>query len=405
MASGKEAARCVDTQRVLCFDVSEDAGGALVARADLKKAARRCNAMILGSWLCCRRADTATSAVPQFSSLAGHGDAKTRNRDSATAALKMEALSHACHFPSRDHERELVNETPTRSPMKALFGLLLLVVGASALKTAPAPALRLRGGMDKTPPEAYQAFLATGVRQATMPTTQTVLQALLAGGFVALGAALAMTVGANVPGIKSSNPGLQKILLGAFGLPWALLMVLLTGGQLFTGNTATITTALLEGQVTLEQMLKNLVLSYFGNFAGGLTVVYLLGAAGLTTPGAAAVAVAKTSLPFMQALIRGFLCNWMVCIAIWQAYCATTVAGKYISVFFTISSFVALGFEHSVANMAMIPLGMLNGADISVAKFLTSNLIPVTIGNMLAGSIVVGTAYYYIHGSGKKSSA
>jgi formate/nitrite transporter len=282
-------------------------------------------------------------------------------------------------------------------------GLSLLLAGAAALKTAPAPALRLRGGMDNTPPEAYQAFVATGVRQATMATAPTVLQAILAGGFVALGSALAMTVGANVPGLKSSSPGLQKILLGAFGLPWALMMVLLTGAQLFTGNTATITTALLEGQVTLDQMLKNFVLSYFGNFAGGLTVVALLGAAGLVTPGSVAVATAKTSLPFVQALLRGFLCNWMVCIAIWQSYCATSVAGKYVAVFFTISSFVALGFEHSVANMAMIPLGMLNGADISIAKFLTSNLIPVTIGNMLAGSLVVGTAYYYIHGSGKKA--
>jgi formate/nitrite transporter len=286
--------------------------------------------------------------------------------------------------------------------MKAFLGLSLLVVGAAALKAAPAPALRLRGGMDKTPPEAYQAFVATGVRQATMPTLPTVLQALLAGGFVALGAALAMTVGANLPGIKSTNPGLQKIILGAFGLPWALMLVLLTGGQLFTGNTATITTALLEGQVTLDQMLKNFFLSYFGNFAGGLIVISLLAAAGLTAPGAAAVATAKTSLPFVQALIRGFLCNWMVCIAVWQAYCANTVAGKYTAVFFTISSFVALGFEHSVANMAMIPLGMLNGADISVAKFLTSNLIPVTIGNMLSGILLVGTAYYFSHGSGKK---
>jgi len=233
-----------------------------------------------------------------------------------------------------------------------------------------------------------------------MPTTKTVIQSLLAGAFVGLGSALAMTVGANLPGIKSSNPGLQKILLGFFGLPWALLMVLLTGAQLFTGNTASITAALLEGQVTLPQMIKNLVIVYFGNFAGGLTLVSLFNLAGLTAPGAASVAAAKTSLPFVQALTRGFLCNWMVCIAIWQAYCSTTVAGKYIAVLFTISSFVAMSFEHSVANMAMIPLGMINGAEVSIKTFLSSNLIPVTLGNILAGSLLVGTAYHLVYGSG-----
>lgn len=293
--------------------------------------------------------------------------------------------------------------------MSRALVLSLLFAGAAALQAGKAaPALRLHGGSAKSPPETYQAYVAIGTKQGTMATTPLVLQSLYAGFYIALGSALALTVGAAMPGIKSSNIGLQKILLGAFGLPWALLMVLLTGGQLFTGNTALVTAAMLEGKVTRAQIVYNWVVSYFGNFVGCLCIALALVGAGLFGPestGAINIALAKTSLSWGAAFIRGFLCNWMVCIAIWQATCAGSLPGKFIGVFLPISSFVALGFEHSIANMAMIPLGMLCGADISVSKFISANLIPVTLGNALSGALMVAYGYHLVHGSGLSEKA
>jgi len=287
--------------------------------------------------------------------------------------------------------------------MSLLIVAAALAPSAAALRVSSAPALprtlALRGGFSP-PPENFGKYATFGSVQGKAPTSKCLVQSLLAGAIIGMGCVLALSVGGAMPGIKAANPGLQKLLLGVFGLPTALLMVILSGGQLFTGNTALVTAALLQGKVSLGELLKNWGISFFGNFAGALAVVYAIQAAGLlpNVGASVGVATAKAAIPFGQAVLRGFLCNWFVCMAIWQQMAAGDVAGKFVGVVLPISAFVAMGFEHSIANMAFIPLGMLSGAEVSVAEFLFKNLLPVTLGNAAAGVVMVAGAYNFIYG-------
>lgn len=181
------------------------------------------------------------------------------------------------------------------------------------------------------------------------------------------------------------------MILGAFGLPFGLIMTLVTGGELFTGNTALVTSALAEGKTTTKNLTKNWVASYLGNFVGSLILAYLAFKSGTLGggPAAAAIATAKCSLAFDVAFVRGILCNWLVCMAVYMASGCSTMVGKMTAVWFPISAFVALGLDHSVANMFIIPLGMMRGADITIKAMFVKNLIPVTLGNIVGGALCV----------------
>ncbi|KAK9840646.1 hypothetical protein WJX81_006750 [Elliptochloris bilobata] len=207
---------------------------------------------------------------------------------------------------------------------------------------------------------AYAKAVAAGAAKAALPVGTTLVLGVLAGVFIGFGSFLALSVGGDCPGLASANPGLQKMVLGAFGLPFGLLMVLVCGGELFTGNTALVTAAVYEGRATPAQLAKNWLVSYAGNFLGSALVVALVAASGVmaTAKAPAAVAVAKTSLTFAQAFARGVLANWLVCVAVWQAGAASSLPGKFLGAWLPVSAFVALGLEHSIANMWMIPMGM-----------------------------------------------
>jgi formate/nitrite transporter len=209
-------------------------------------------------------------------------------------------------------------------------------------------------------------------------------------------------------GLAASNPGLQKMLMGVFGLPIGLTMVLVTGGELFTGNTALVTVAALEGKASLGQLAKSWVMSYIGNALGAALVVSLLYASGLFSAATAplAVAAAKSSLPFGQAFVRGIVCNWMVCMAIWQSLTTTTFPGKFLAAVLPVSAFVAIGLEHSIANMFFVPLGMALGAPVTMGQFCMNNLLPVTLGNIVGGALGVAVTFAYIFGRlGKPKAA
>ncbi|CAD7705450.1 unnamed protein product [Ostreobium quekettii] len=253
---------------------------------------------------------------------------------------------------------------------------------------------------DVVPPaQAYQKIVDLGTGKAKLDVWKTFLFGLLAGAYVGMGALLALTVGGACPGILQANPGLQKIVLGTFGLPFGLMMVLNCGAELFTGNTAMVTAAVYEGKATWGQLAKNWVFSYLGNLLGSIGLVYLLVQAGTVgNPTALSVAAAKTSLTFGQAFLRGILANWLVCLAIWMATASSSLPGKIIGVWLPISAFVAMGFEHSVANMFFIPFGMASGSSITTAQFLTANLIPVTLGNIVGGAFCVATIYSALYG-------
>jgi formate/nitrite transporter len=251
-----------------------------------------------------------------------------------------------------------------------------------------------------TPPAGFEGAVAAGEKKANMPANKVFGLGILSGAHIAFGAFLMLSVGGACPGLAATNPGLQKIILGAFGLPFGLMMTLLSGAELFTGNTALVTMALLEGKATMSQLVKSWSASYAGNFVGSLVLAALVFLGNTLAGGGASVgvSVAKTSLTFTQAFVRGVLCNWLVCMAVYLASFAKDAAGKMVPIWFCISAFVALGLEHSVANMFIIPLGIFSGAAVSWKAFLLKNLLPVTLGNVVGGAVCVATAFCMAYG-------
>uniref|UniRef100_A0A7S2X046 Formate/nitrite transporter n=1 Tax=Chloropicon primus TaxID=1764295 RepID=A0A7S2X046_9CHLO len=188
-------------------------------------------------------------------------------------------------------------------------------------------------------------------------------------------------------------------------MPAGLAMVILTGAELFTGNVFIMLSGLLTGKVNLVDVCKSWFWSFNGNFAGSLFVAAMAFLAQTTssealTASVAKVAVAKVSMGFTTLFAKGVLCNWLVCLAVWMAMASNSIPGKLLSIFIPISTFVTLGFEHSVANMFLISQGMLAGADVTTKQFLLNNMLPVTLGNIVGGGIFVAFAHYYAYGRG-----
>jgi formate transporter len=180
------------------------------------------------------------------------------------------------------------------------------------------------------------------------------------------------------------------------------------GAELFTGNSLLASSAL-HGEITWGNLLENWVIVILGNLAGSLFFAWLmfesrLWAGGNLAEYAVRAAAAKCQLPFTVALIRGVLCNWLVCLAVFMATAARDMAGRIIACYVPIMAFVASGFEHSVANMFFIPMGLLLSADrgrseagLTWTNFFIDNLVPVTLGNIIGGVVFVSFAYWYVH--------
>eukprot|EP01036_Dinobryon_divergens_P027781 gene27781-36608_t len=268
--------------------------------------------------------------------------------------------------------------------------------GQQSISSSPQDVLDLRA-----PPDMYKSAALLGAKKASLSVQKIFILSILSGIHIGFGAFLVLSVGAACPEIAKTNPGLQKILMGAFGLPFGLMMTVVGGGELFTGNTAMVTAAVLEGKASFKDLLKNWGVSYAGNLLGSLLMALLVFFGGTlgVGPAAAATAVSKTSLPFLQAFIRGMLCNWLVCMAVYMSAGASSLTSKMVAIFFPISAFIALGLEHSVANMFLIPLGILRGAGVSVSDFLLKNLLPVTLGNIFGGAFCVAGLYSSVYGT------
>lgn len=231
---------------------------------------------------------------------------------------------------------------------------------------------------------------------------KTFVLAILAGGYIAMGGLLAVVVGGGLPGMAAENPGLQKLLFGAV-FPLGLILCAIAGADLFTGNTAYFIPGLLSRKTRPGTILKNWGIVYFGNFIGSIIVALLfayctdLFAKDPWLSSVKAIGEYKTSSVFYKAFIKGMACNWMVALAMWLAYGAKDISGKIIGIWFPIMAFVAMGFEHSVANMFFIPTAIFYGADVTWASFIVDNLIPVTLGNIVGGAVFVGAAYWYVY--------
>ena len=243
--------------------------------------------------------------------------------------------------------------------------------------------------MINTPKEILSVWIQNSKNKAALSPLKMVLLGMLAGIYIGFGCHVFVLATA------AETTVLTK-LIGAALFPVGLMMVIFCGAELFTGNNL-MTLAVMSGDISLKDMLRNWGLVYLGNFIGSVLLAFLLAKSELYTDTAAARAIAlassKASMPFAEALIRGILCNILVVLACWFQAGAKEMAGKILAVWFTITLFVFAGFEHSVANMTYIPLGMFLGADVSVVSFLLGSLLPVTIGNLIGGALFIPAVY------------
>ncbi|MCW8836642.1 MAG: formate/nitrite transporter family protein [Rhodospirillales bacterium] len=247
------------------------------------------------------------------------------------------------------------------------------------------------------PREIAQRVENAGIGKATMPLTPLFTLGVLAGAFIALGA-MFYTVA-----VTGSELGYGPTrVLGGLVFSLGLVLVVIAGAELFTGNNLIIM-AWADGKITMAQLLRNWVIVFAGNFVGSVAtaaIMYLSGAldigGGNTAKTAIAIAEGKIALPFAEAFFRGVLCNALVCLAVWLTFAAHSVVDKIFAILFPITAFVALGFEHSVANMYLIPIGMLAAGSGDVAGFI-GNLIPVTLGNIVGGGVFVALVYHLIY--------
>jgi formate/nitrite transporter len=267
-----------------------------------------------------------------------------------------------------------------------------------------------------------------GVRKAEMPFLKMFMLSVLAGAFIALGAIFATTISAGGMAVTASDGtvafntvlpyGVTRLLTGlVFSL--GLILVVVGGAELFTGNNL-IVMAWANGKVTGRALLRNWFIVYLGNFVGSIGTVLLMFFTkqytfGANSVGIAAlkIGVAKVDLTFLQAVALGMLCNALVCLAVWLTYSARSTVDKIFAIIFPITAFVAAGFEHSVANMYFIPYALfIKDFDPNYVKtvgdkvaqldlltwqaFLVNNLIPVTIGNIIGGAVLVAAVYWAI---------
>ena len=243
-----------------------------------------------------------------------------------------------------------------------------------------------------------------GTAKANLPVPTMFALAVLAGAFIALGA-LFFTVTVTTGGAAPPAFGLVR-LAGGITFSLGLILVVVGGAELFTGNNL-IAMAWASGEVTTRQVLRNWGWVYLGNLIGAIGTALLVWLAGVQTLGDGAVgetmvriARAKVSLDPLSALARGILCNVLVCLAVWLCMGARSVADKILAIIFPISAFVACGFEHSVANMYFLPVGMLltaaGDAPIAVGGAV-GNLVFVTIGNILGGTVLVALVYWSVY--------
>ena len=248
-----------------------------------------------------------------------------------------------------------------------------------------------------TPPQMARLVEAVGVRKAQLSAIQTLTLGVLAGAFIAFGGMLFTLVMTDT----SLGFGLAR-LVGGIAFSLGLILVVVGGAELFTGNNL-IVMAWADGKVSTAALLRNWILVYIANAlgAGGMVVMMLMadglsiGGGGVATT-AVAIADGKLALGFTEALVRGVLCNVLVCLAVWLCFAAHSVSGKILAILFPISAFVALGFEHSVANMYLIPIGMMAGAGFDPMG-LIGNLVPVTLGNVIGGGVLVALVYWLVY--------
>lgn len=323
----------------------------------------------------------------------------------ATEAMKRGAMDYVSKPFKPEEIIDVVNRAQKRkiSEEKKAIGRFERVMKSWQF---PVPTLE-----DKAPKTIAETVASTvGVGKATSPWFTVFVLGILAGSYIGFGGLLSTTVTFDLA--AKAGIGLTKVLAGsAFSL--GLILVVIAGAELFTGNNLMVS-SVLSKEITFSTMTKRWVLVYAANFIGSILLALIFYYSGLWKTGDSALGVAaigvaakKVSLDFSEALVRGIGCNWLVCLAVWMALAARQTIGKIFAIFFPIMGFVAIGFEHCVANMYFIPTGIFlkNWAGIGSASmagldaltwgnFVWKNLLPVTIGNIIGGAVFVGMSYW-----------
>ncbi len=253
----------------------------------------------------------------------------------------------------------------------------------------------------KMPKEIAETACAIGEPKTKAKWSRVLVLSFLAGAYIAFGSQMAVTAAAGFPW-PAELPGIQKLVFGAV-FPVGLMLVVIAGSELFTGDCLMPTVSCLHGTGNWLGYLKNISIVYVGNFIGSVFCAYFLAVAtGLLMKSPwidylTGIAQAKCALSFGEAFWRGVGCNWLVCLAIWLAMGSEDVVGKIFAIQFPIMAFVTLGFEHSVANMFFIPAAIFANGAVTWPAFLINNLIPVTLGNIVGGTGFVALIYWWVY--------
>lgn len=265
------------------------------------------------------------------------------------------------------------------------------------------------------PAEILEYTISAGVTKANSSFSKLVILGVLAGAFIAL-AGMGSNMAAFNLLMSTVDYGIGK-LVAAFIFTVGLMLVVLAGGELFTGNCL-MSAALLEKKISFGSMIRNWGIVYFSNLIGAVVVSFLIVHSGLLNTdgglvGALTVKIAagKVNMSFLSAFVCGIMCNWLVCLAVWIGTGAESTVDKIFGMFFPILLFVVSGYEHSVANMFYIPAGIMAKSNeiyvnltglgetalenLNWGGFFVDNLIPVTLGNIIGGAVFVGLAYWY----------
>lgn len=249
--------------------------------------------------------------------------------------------------------------------------------------------------MDKkilTPGEIAEAIISTGVKRAHLSSKSYIILGILAGIFISFGGVANILVTQTLGNV---DPGLARFV-GGMVFPVGLMLVVMCGAELFTGNNL-MTLALFDKKISVYQIFRNWSIVYIANLIGSLIIVFFIYYGNVLTGDAAtkvvAVAESKVNLSFIEMFMRAIMCNMMVVLAVWMATAAQDVTAKIFACWFPIMLFVLCGFEHSIANMFFIPMGMMLGGNIAISG-LINNLLVVTLGNIVGGGIIIPGMYY-----------
>ena len=256
----------------------------------------------------------------------------------------------------------------------------------------------------KSPAAIATTYETAGTAKTNMNFRKTFLLGILAGAFIALGG-----LGSQIASVCAPDPSTGR-LISSVVFPIGLFIVLVGGAELFTGNCLIII-PVLSKKAKLSGMLRNWVIVYFGNMVGGLIIALLANyshtysfADGALAKAVVSTAVAKSGISFADGLLKGILCNILVCMAVWCSFAADELAGKVLALWLPVMLFIIGGFEHCVANMYFIPAGMIatsvygiSAEGLSLFGYFITNLIPVTLGNIIGGGLCVGAMYYLVY--------